>query len=371
MILSRGSIPQDTAPRLMHPTSQPIATPEPAPLRVWFAALGLAVLALGALELTFRSGLVWRLPLSIVLKEPDDIHGRTAWRIYNVKPDPNHIMVLGSSMADAVVEPGGKIKQNTIDAVLGPNRASILNLSSPRSCFAEQTVITENAVRQGHRPQLVLIFSYPGCLSGDGAEDDRDAVLAQRIPLTSQFLDARVPSSTIDDTLGRWLTQNVALVRFRHFGNSWMRQRARMALHGQFIYPGFRARSRARPWTRPWDQDVPRLARLRQHRAAFNADNPNTRSLVTLLTYLRDHNIRAAVVEGPWSPPVHEHFGDVYAQYAATLDATTAAYGAKFVDLNRRVQLQTHHFNDSWHVSYAGADVYFTAMVNWLSEELE
>ena len=129
-----------------------------------------------------------------------------------------------------------------------------MNLAVFKSCYAEQTVILENALRAGHQPGLVLIFSWPGCLAGDGQSEISSALATERLPLFSHYLDDETPSRDADEAVSRWFMRHVAIARFRNYGNGWIRRRMMLVLKG---------RSPAIRRFRPDDREQPYPARGR------------------------------------------------------------------------------------------------------------
>lgn len=339
----------------------------PPPLRVWLLIAAIALGVLGTLELTFRSGLFWRLPLRMVLKEGSDVNTRATWRIYNLPPDPREVMILGSSMADAVVEPRGRVRQEVFDAVLGPGQTRVINLSVNRSCYTEQTVVLDNALRQGHRPARIVIFSWPGCVSRDEASERAEMLMGEDFPLTSDYVDQRTPSVSFDDTVARWLTRHVALVRFRLYGNAWLRQRAKMALRGQSPFVRrFRPDDRTGTWQGPWEADVNRRAQMDALRERLERYGAQTRALSELLQFVRGHGVNAVIVEVPWSPPIREEFASLAPQYREAVRRLAGQYGVPYLDPNADIRLATEDFHDSYHVNTKGADRYLRALLERL-----
>jgi hypothetical protein len=341
-------------------------TRTPPPLRVWLYVAVAVLAVMGTLEVALRAGLIWHLPLRMVLKEGSDVNTRAAWRIFNTRPDPREVIVLGSSMADAVVEPKGVVRQDTFDAILGPGETRVVNLSVNRSCAPEQTVVLDNALENGHRPSRVVIFTWPGCFTREDADERSETLLAVAFPLTSDYLDARTPPDSFDERIERWLTRHVALVRFRPFGNAWLRQRAKMALRGRPFVRRFRPDDRTATWEGPWTADTTRREQLAALRSRLTASGIDTRPLATLLQFARAHGLRAVLVEVPWSPPIREYFADLAPEYRRAVASVAGQYGVPYLDLNPESHLESAHFHDSYHVNTKGADRYLRALLRRL-----
>jgi hypothetical protein len=340
---------------MMSPPGQETATS----LRVWALACTFLFLLGVVLELVFRSGAVWQIPLPYLLRDDGDRYTRAVWLAHHPVPATDRqVMVLGASTAAAVTELPHDESESILRQSLPAPDLRLTSLTVPRSCYEEYLTLLQNALELGHRPDVVVVFSWPACLN----DDRRTHVLfATRMPLTSSWLaEVTRDSQTRADRLEAAFIANVGVARYRYTVNAWVRSRWEGVLRGRLpwspIY--FAPSRRSRAWDGPWEADVERYQQL-QHTPKDMELNGRSRAVLgKLLSQVHAQGAKAVVVEAPWSPPFFEVLRDKARSYHEAMEAVTSRNGAVYVDPNAADRLDGRLFDDLYHVNHDGARVY-------------
>ena len=322
------------------------------------AVAAFVVLMLVAAEVFLRSGILWQLPLEHLLQHETDRYTRAAWLVHHPPASGREIIVLGSSTAAAVMElPGGE-SQQILRAGAEQPALHLVSLTDSGGCYPEHLTLLENAFEHGHRPDAVILFSFPTCLS---AYDETDALLAKRMPLVSASLaSVETVERSLDLRLQAALVRASAVHRYRHVGNGWLRERWKALLLGQppwkpVVFEGDR---RVTAWSGDWTLDKRRHESLK----GWSPEGPAARHLATLLAIAKQNRVPVLIVESPWSPPFFDVLDGETDRYFEAMQAIASRAGATYADPNRSTRLSRELFNDLVHVNHAGARAYVPAI---------
>jgi hypothetical protein len=337
-------------------------------LREWSAVGIVVMLVLTALEVYLRSDALWRVPLPYLLPYANDRHVMVSWEIHQPRPGGvREVMAFGSSVAAAVTElPGGEadayLRELTADS-----RLQFRVMAVPRGCFDEMAVILENLIARERAPAAAILFTWPGCFL---AGDERAMRLAELMPLRTEWLADGRDSWSLSDRVSYTAVQHVAVLRYRHMFNAWIRRRFDAA-----VFDG--ERRLAIPY-RPYRQTTPAEVPLEQLRgfdrysrypAAIEVDGPSMQRLRALLDRLRAADVPTILVENPWSPPIKRVLAEAVPRYRQAMQALSADHGVPYVDPNAAVDL-TGQFNDLLHPTSVGGARYFRAIAPHVVELL-
>ena len=335
------------------------------PLRSWLWTAAVALVCFSALEILLRTGAVWRAPLPYLLQNGGDRHTRAVWLLHRPPPaTTRQLVTLGASTAAAITELPDNEAERTLRFALRAPQLHLTSLAVSRACYDEHLTLMQNAIDLGHRPAVVVIFSWPGCLTDEYATD---AVFATQMPLTSSWL-ASVDTRRDGGGVQLWsvVLRHAALARYRHALNGWVRSRWEGVLRGRMpwhpvIFAGDR---RTEPWDGPWENDVQRYERLRMFASRVRTEGRGAKILERLLREIRDHGARAIVIEAPWSPPFFDVLHGIAPAYGAAMHGIAARTGAVYVNPNGERRLMRAHFNDLFHVNHHGARAYLPLVAN-------
>ncbi len=273
-------------------------------------------------------------------------------------------MLLGNSTAIAVMELPWYTADGRFERPPISGATEILDLSVNASCYAEQLLYAQQAITRGYVPELTVVFSWPYCLGNDANLDREAALRAERVPLTSDWLNLATPPRSLTERLERAWVNRTAIGRYRYYVNAWLRSRADALLRGRSsLYQPLVPTDRSKPFGKPWDADSIRYGRLVGPKAErLDFAGPGHQQLERLLGRLAANGSRVLLVESPWTPLVSEALAADRERYRREVAAVAARHGAGYVDPNLAQSIADTDANDLLHLTHAAGRRYYEAV---------
>ena len=333
----------------------------------WVVGIAGFLLVLGACEWFLRADQLWKLPLPYLLAHQNDRHALVSWEIHQTPPAGSiDVASFGSSIAAAVTELPGDEAGDILRSATGRREVRHLVMAVPAGCFDEASVILENLIARHRPPRVALIFTAPACFVHDDAETSRegDISFAHLMPLVTSWHE---PSGTAN-SVAYWFAQNVAVVRYRYFINTWIRRRFDEALsRGDWrLYVPYRPYRLARPARVPLEQ---LRGMARYDPKAIDPAGPVGATAERLLTRLRNAGVVPILVENPMSYAVRDRLAPILPAYRQRIQEVATRTGVVYLDLNGDVDLQGQ-FADVHHPTHEGGRRYFRAIAPFVARAL-
>lgn len=326
-------------------------------LRHWGLSVIVSLAALGGLEVLFRSEILWRGPLGLVITLPTDISTRGVWLSYKEPMAADrHVLLVGASTAEASMELPDEGTSQMFSQLSGQGRVQFKSLCTGGATFAEYLAFVDNALAHGYTPDLVIVYTAPGMFTPEEAVKARQPT--RDMPIVSpawlqamQERDGRSPGQSVY----HWALTHLAIMRHRYYVNTWLRTRFERALRRDFRliqpYNDSRYRDARR---QPLDQDPDRFQKVSTVPERFRPESAAETGFIALLQFLQRRAMRVVLVEAPRSPPSRKLLAPVQAQYEALVNQLAQEYETSYFDPNELVYLEVKDFADLYHVSWAG-----------------
>jgi hypothetical protein len=337
-------------------------------LRYWIVALVVAAGGLFALDRFFETGRIWRQPVSLLLNDPTDRATHAAWLLNQPPNGRRKIVLLGASTAWAAMElPGDGVTQLFTQA-LSRRDVEFLSLAVGNACYDEHLLLLENLLRRGHKVELVIAFTTPGCFVEEKEGRRPDASRAVQMPLASKWLvdtHRQIMEPSFGERWDRWLVQKTALARYRRPVNAWIRRRVSRAARGLAFW---HIELRYDPYAKPWNgrlvgQNLKRYTRVSEWPKKMTWDHPEWSRLTSFLVHARQSGVPVLIVEVPWSPLMRQLAEPIRVPYTQTLQKLASRYSAEYWDPNRELYLGSEYFADLSHVTQAGKALFLKAAI--------
>jgi hypothetical protein len=331
----------------------------PPRLGHWAIVAVLFVLSLGACELYFRSGALWRVPLKYLLSFENDRHVLVSWEVHQTPP-PGAVDVasFGSSIAAGVTELPGDQATSMLRAATGIPGIRHLVLATPGGGFEEELTIFENLAERHRPPAVALFFTAPSSFQTRSVSMEKSNAtrMAELMPLRTRW----GPPADDESPIVYWLVQHSDVFLYRHYVNTWVRRRFDEGVSRgdwRFAMP-YRPYRLAKPAAVPLDQ----LRGIKQYTASMVDLGRDGEVLRELLTRAVSAGTIPLLVEDPMSYAVHDKLAPVLAAYKKRVTEIAAESGVVYVDPNGEVDL-TGQFADVHHPTHEGGRRYFEHIV--------
>lgn len=330
---------------------------------VMLAGVLVALLLLGALEVSLSRGWLWRLDVGWLLSDPTDDWARAVWSVKRAERSGrgDYVFIIGGSGAREAL-----VSDESVQAMLaaeGRPLFQFVNLGTRNQSLYESLVLVENLPPARHG--LVVMALTPS-LFRDGLTEAHDAVYGTRIPLYSHALVRMLESADLLPTPA--LPINV--IRFRPKLGHYIKGR----LAHRTLFRSLTYQHHFLLGTRPLRRVhlLPLLRKLSVQMRSFPANAAFNFAVLERSVRLAQHKgYRVLLVDLPRNPlserVLYEPYLSSYRQRVHELSETT---GASYRDLHLLYQFPPQYYYDHLHLLDWARTKFQDRFVGLLAEQL-